>query len=126
MLGGLDEIVTCIYFRALPSISTGAPVLQSPSCLFFGFHFPLQEISETIRRIKEETSIQCFQSSGPNDIVFYCPTGQGNSSVGDDVCMNLTGDKMMLIRSWKAIKNGRDYRCPSGWNCLVSGIFQII
>lgn len=27
----------------------------------------------------------------------------------DDVCMNLAGDKMMMIRSWKAIKNGEDY-----------------
>lgn len=46
--------------------------------------------------------------------------------MGDGVCMNLTGDKKMLIRSWKAIKNGEDYLCLSDWNCLVSGIFQII
>lgn len=38
------------------------PNLASP-------HSPLQEVSETIRRIKEETSIQCFQSSDSNDIV---------------------------------------------------------
>lgn len=67
MLEGLDVVVACIYIRALASIPTGAPILQSPICFFF--YFPLQEISETIRRIKEETSIQCFQSSDSNDIV---------------------------------------------------------
>lgn len=30
-----------------------------------------------------------------------------------DVCMNLAGDKMMMIRSWNAIKNGEEYLCPS-------------
>lgn len=68
MLEGLDGIVACIYFRVLLSIPTGAPILQSPICFFF-FHFPLQEISEAIRSIKEETSTQCFQSSDSNDIV---------------------------------------------------------
>lgn len=67
MLEGLDVVVACIYIRALASILTGAPILPSPICPFF--FSPLQEISATIRRIKEETSIQHFQSSDSNDIV---------------------------------------------------------
>lgn len=96
----LHVIVACIYFRALASSPTGAPIWKSPICLSFFFNFPLQEISETIRRIKEETSIQCFHSSDSNDIVqsFTISPGQWNSSM-DDVCMNLTGDKRMLVRS---------------------------
>lgn len=41
-----------------------------------------------------------------------------------DVCMNLPGDKVMLIRSWKAIKKGEDYLCPSDWKCLVCQILE--
>ena len=67
ILEGLDEIVAFIDFRALASTPTGAQILQSPIC--WGFFPPLQEVSETIRSIKEETSIQCFQSSDLNDIV---------------------------------------------------------
>lgn len=35
MLEGLDVVVACIYIRALASIPTGAPILQSPICPFF-------------------------------------------------------------------------------------------
>lgn len=132
ILEGLDEIVACIYSRALASIPTGAPILQSPICLFFCcFHFPLQEISEIIRRIKEETSIQCFQSSDSNGIVqcFTVPQVSGTlwwvmmfawiSSETKWCWLNL-GKLLKMVKIISVLQTG------TVWSLPYPGIFQII